>query len=172
MTLTVDLKRISVQAVSPCRTVRAKATGTSGITVEFGLTGLNGHDEQTLETAVRTAVNGAITGYRKANAVVMERNEVTVSARDDKDQILKRRNRISEAVAELTVRESSRFGHVDAKMSGRDGFAVRIRPGTLNLLRRDEASMSAEINSAVTAVMRGYSKQLLSLRENGARDHG
>ncbi|GAA4920037.1 hypothetical protein LX16_4615 [Stackebrandtia albiflava] len=171
MPLIVDLKRVSVNAVSPCRTVRAKATGTSGITVEFGLTGLNGHEERTLDTAVSSAVNGAVAGYRKATTMVMKRHRASWAA-EDRDRVVAGRRRLGEAVADLTVRGISEHGHVRARMSGRDGFALRIRPGTLHLLRRDETSMAAEINSAVAVVMSEYNRRLTSIRRNGAREHG
>lgn len=158
MGLSDGLDRMTINVVSPDRSVKAQFAGDTGISIVLNPRMLADHNERSLATQVNAALAGVLNGYSKGVGILREKEQGTITSDPTGTAAGERQQRYSELVAAITVSSQSPRGCVVVSWAVVNGFDVIIVPGMLE--RFNAAQIAQEINAALSDAMRRYGTEL------------
>lgn len=150
-------------AASPDGTVRARRCGSEPVAVKLSPAAGKRHSETSLAGQVEAAVQDVLLAYDKAvdNRRYGDRGPAGPAGAGD--YFAKRHAEFQRAAVEVTAVGASTFGHVKIGWRGIADIQIRIGTNAISQLNRDQ--LTGEIDSAIAAVMRSRSREILRLSE-------
>lgn len=151
-----QVRRLSLTAHSPDRSVSAEFAKSSGLRVRIDERRYARHTDESLSEQLTAVVRGAARGAQRAREQLREE---LWGARAPKAVQRRKPSRDEPVVWAHSPRDLVRV-----KLSGDDGVDIRVRPGTVGPRGVDAATLTGDVNAALSTAFRRYADRRTELR--------